>query len=110
MLDGYSGDVSAAGEDEDMAAEWTERAGEQAPGDGEEVAVISVSLNPSSCSVGEDMNMDAHCLTVIYYMPILKQNLQNHMVVHKAALGTKTINMKKYQGVHYKGKNKYIKY
>lgn len=46
----YSGDTASAGElAEETPAEWTDRAGEYDPGDGE-VGVVSVSGNSSSLS------------------------------------------------------------
>lgn len=46
----YSGDTAAVGElAEETPTEWTERAGEKDPGDGE-VGVVSVSVNSSSLS------------------------------------------------------------
>lgn len=46
----YSGDAAAVGElAEETATEWTDRAGEYDPGDGE-AGVVSVSVNSSSVS------------------------------------------------------------
>lgn len=46
----YSGDTAAMGElAEGTPTEWTDRAGEKDPGDGE-VGVVSVSVNSSSLS------------------------------------------------------------